>query len=73
MNQYRLKFEIEKQYDGEGIHVGEYWATVEAETAEEAEEKALTELRAANVGTRHVYKVVSTVDVGPPTQNDPAL
>jgi hypothetical protein len=72
MNQYRLKFTIHKDYDADGmIDVGEYWATVEAETPQLAEEKALAELQAANVGTRHVYRVVSTVDMGPPTQFDP--
>ena len=63
MNTYRIKFEVVKEYDPEDpVVVGEYWATIEAETPEEAEKKAQAELESA-MGGRHRYRLIGTHDM----------
>jgi hypothetical protein len=70
MTTYRIKFEVLKDYDdGEDHLVGEYWATVDAETPEEAQKMAIDELDRATSG-RHRYRLVGTHDM-PSNDTDP--
>ena len=61
VNRYKIGFKVMK---GEAL-VGEYTAHVEAVSAGEAERRAVTELRLANIGSNHEYLTNRIWDLGP--------
>lgn len=61
MNRYKIGFKIMS----DDVLIGEYTAHVEAETAGDAERRAVRELREANVSSSHEYLTNRIWDLGP--------